>query len=167
MLIFPPKRLNGLGKSWLILMQGNFVQCLFYQSNYWMNHQNFSIWHTIYHLFCNYFSYSGFFLTSFLQFFFIKASSNWFTIQITNNTSPRNNIFNIANNKNFFGPILSLSFSKNVFVFWYSNAITNFKFRIFFMRMFIVFSISIRCNINWFHFYCPLNYLIVFINNIT
>ena len=37
-------------------------------------------------------------LTSFLQFFFIKTSINWFTIYVTNNISPRNCIFNFANN---------------------------------------------------------------------
>ena len=77
-----------------------------------------------------YFFYSKFFLISLLQFVFIKTSSNFFTIQITNSISPRNCIFNFINNKNFFWPIWSISFSKNVFIFWNSNMITNFKFRI-------------------------------------
>ena len=66
----------------------------------------------------------------FLQFFSFKASSNWLTIQVTNHSCPRNCIFNVANNKNFFWPNWSISFSKNVFLFWYSDMITNFKFRI-------------------------------------
>ena len=61
----------------------------------------------------------------FLHFFFIKTSSNWFTIPVTNNWSPRNCIFNFANNKNFFKPILRVSFRKNVFLFWNYNTIAN------------------------------------------
>ena len=53
--------------------------------------------------------------------------------------------------------MLSVSFSKNVFVFWYLNTITNFKFRVFFVRIFIIFNIRIRCNVNWFHFYCSIS----------
>ena len=104
-----------------------------------------------FHLTCNlspfsfkYFFYSKFFLTSFFHVFFIKTSSNFFTIQITNNISPRNCIFNFTNNKNFF----CISFSKNVFIFWNSNFVTNFKFRIFFIKISILFSIRIICNVN-------------------
>ena len=48
------------------------------------------------------FFYSKLFLTSFLQFFFVKTSTNFFTIQITNSIRPRNCIFDFINNKNFF-----------------------------------------------------------------
>ena len=34
-----------------------------------------------------------------------------------------------------------------------------------FIRIFIVFRIRIKCNINWFYFYCSVNCVIVFINN--
>ena len=47
---------------------------------------------------------------------------------------PWNCIFNPANNKTFFWPTWSIYFRKSVFVFWYSYMITNFKFRIFFVR---------------------------------
>ena len=113
-----------------------------------------------------YFFYSEFFLTSFLQFFFIKISSNWFTIQVTNKISPRNCIFNFNNNKNIFWPILSVSYSKNIFVFLNPNMITSFEFRIFFARIFNVFSIRIVCIVNRFHFNASMNCIIAFINNI-
>ena len=112
------------------------------------------------------FFYSKFFLTTFLQFSFIKASSDFFTIQVTNNISSRKCIFNFTNNKNIFLPIWSVSFSKNVFIFWNPNMIANFEFRIFLIRIFIVFSIRIRCNANRFHFNASVNCVIVFINNI-
>ena len=58
-------------------------------------------------------------------------------------------ILRIFNDKNFFWPILSISFIKNIFAFWCSYTISNFKFEIFFIKIFILFSIKIRCNINW------------------
>ena len=57
-----------------------------------------------------------FFLITFLQFFFIKTSSNFLTIQITNSINPTNCIFNFINNNTFFWSIWSISFSKNVFL---------------------------------------------------
>ena len=80
-----------------------------------------------------YFFYSKFFLTSFLQFFFLKTSSNKLTIQVINYIISRNCICNFTNNKNFFRLIWSVSFSKNVFVFSNSNMVINFKFRILFI----------------------------------
>ena len=44
--------------------------------------------------------------------------------------------------------------------------IVNFKSWIFFIRIFIVFSIRIRCNVNWFHFNASMNCVVEFINNI-
>ena len=92
-------------------------------------------------------------MTCLLQFFFIKTSSNWFTIQVTNHKSPRNCVFTFTNNKNFFRPILSVPFSKNVSVFWNPNMVTNFNFMFGYIRIFTAFSIRIRCNVNWFLFY--------------
>ena len=112
--------------------------------------------------FFNYVFYSKLFLICFLDFFFITTSSNWFTIQITNHVCSWNCIFNFANNKNFF----CVSFSKNVFVFWKLDTITNFEFKLVYIRIFIVFSIWIRCDVNWFHFNSSMNCVIVFINNI-
>ena len=42
--------------------------------------------------------------------------------------------------------------AKMFFVFWYSDMIINFELRIFFVRIFIVFSIRIICNVNGFTF---------------
>ena len=61
----------------------------------------------------------------------ISETDNFFTIQTTNSISPRNCISNFINNKNFFRPIWSISFSKYIFIFRNSNIVTNFKFRIF------------------------------------
>ena len=113
-----------------------------------------------------YFFYSKFFLTSFLLFFFVKTSSNFCTIQVTNNITPQNCIFNPTNNKNFFWPIWSVSFSKNVFLFGNSNMVTNFKFRIFLVTIVVVFRIRIICNVNRFHFDGSMNCVIVLINKI-
>ena len=113
----------------------------------------------------NYLFYSKFLLTIFLQFFLVKSSSNFITIQVTNNISARNCIFNFTNNKNVFWPIWSVYFSKNVFLFWNSNMITKFKFRVFFIKIFILFSIRIIRNINRFHFNNFMSCVIVYINN--
>ena len=75
-------------------------------------------------------------------------------------------LFNFTNNKNFSWPIFSVSFSKNIFVFWNPNTMTNFEFRFGYIRIFVVFSLRIRCYVNWFHFYCSTNCVIVFIDNI-
>ena len=96
-----------------------------------------SIWHIVYHFFLKYFFYSKFFLICFLQFFFIKCSNNFFTIEIINNISPRNCIFRFTNNRNFFWLVWSVSCSKNVFIFWNSNTVTNFKLRILSLTSFL------------------------------
>ena len=131
-----------------------------------MNYHFLSIWRTFYLLLFKHFFYSKLFSTSFLQLFFIKTSSKWFTIQIINNICLRDCIFNFANKKNFFWPIWSVSFINNILVFLNPNMIANFKFRIFFIRIFIVFSIRIRWKVKWFLFNSSMNCVIVFINNI-
>ena len=70
---------------------------------------------------------SKLFLICFLQFFFV----NFLSIKIVNNISPWHSIFNFFNHKSFFKPICRVTFCKNIFIFWYSNNTTNFKFRIF------------------------------------
>ena len=67
----------------------------------------------------------------FFQFFFVKCSNNFFPVKIICNICLRHSIFNFFNQKNFFRPIWSVTFCKNVFIFWYSKNITNFKFKIF------------------------------------
>ena len=42
----------------------------------------------------------------------------------------KHSIFNFFNHKNFFRTIWSVTFYKNIFIFWCSNNITNFKFRL-------------------------------------
>ena len=110
-----------------------------------MNYHNLSTWHIIYHFF-----YSEFFLTSLLEFFFIKCSSNFFSIEIINNICTWNCIFNFNNNKNFFRPVWCIPFSKNIFVFRNSYVIANFKFRIFIINFFFKINICIIFNIGRF-----------------
>ena len=50
----------------------------------------------------------------FLQFFFIKWSSNLFAIKDINNIYPWLGIFNFFNHKNLFRPIWSVTFYKNI-----------------------------------------------------
>ena len=58
-----------------------------------------------------------------LQFFFIKHPNFFFTV----------NVFYCIRSlySNFIFFVWSVIFGKNVFIFWYSYMITNFKFRIF------------------------------------
>ena len=79
-----------------------------------------------------YFFYSKFCLICSVQFFFIKRSNNFFTVKITNNTSPWHIFFNFCNQKDFFMPIWSITFCKNIFVFRYSNMLTNLGFSLVF-----------------------------------
>ena len=72
-----------------------------------------------------YFLYSKFFLISFLQFFFIQNSSNWFVIQVTNNISPRNCIFNFTYIKNFLRPVLRVSVYTIELFMPFTSKITN------------------------------------------
>ena len=102
-------------------------------------------------------------LISLLQFFFIKCSNNFFTIEIINNICSWNSIFYFTNNKTFFRPVWCVSFSKNVFVFWNSYMITNFKFRIFTINFFTRVNICIIFNIYRFYLSCSVICIVVFI----
>ena len=81
-----------------------------------------------------------------MQFFFKKRSNNLFFVKITNNICPRRCVFKFCNHKNFFRPIWSVTFCKNVSIWPYSNNIINFKFRIFIINPFTK---SNLCN--WFY----------------
>ena len=81
-------------------------------------------------------------------------SNNFFTIKIVNNICPWHSIFNFFNHKNVFRPNWSTSFTKNIFAFWYSYMITDFKFTTFIITFFLPESIHIVFNINRLHFYC-------------
>ena len=121
--------------------------------------------HLIYSLypFLNDFFYPKSLLICFWSLFFIKCSTNFFTIEIINNISPWNSIFSFFNHKNFFRPIWSISFSKKVFILWYSNMFASFKFRIFIITFFNRVNICIIFNFNRLHFNCSLIYIVVFI----
>ena len=69
-------------------------------------------------------------MISFLQFVFVKISSLLRSL-LTSVISQVHSIFKFFNHKNFFRPIWSVNICKNIFIFWYCNNITNFKFRIF------------------------------------
>ena len=112
-----------------------------------------------------------FFFFFFLQLLFKKRSSNSFFVKIINNICPRHSIFYLFNHKNFFRPIWNINFCRNTFVFWYSNNITDFKFRIFIIILFIRVNVCAWFYINGFHLNCAMicsitfiNYIIEFIN---
>ena len=77
----------------------------------------------------------------------------------TTNTHP--SIFNFFNHKLFFRPIWSIAFRKIVFIFWYSNTITNFKFWVFIISFFIRISLCVWFYINRFHFNCAIICIII------
>ena len=116
--------------------------------------------------FLNYFSYSKFLLICFFQLFFIKYSNNLSTIKIVINICSWDCISNFTNYKNFFRPAWSISFSKNVFLIWFFYMIIKLKFRVFIIRINVVFNIIARLNINRFHFNCSMVYIAVSIHYI-
>ena len=91
----------------------------------------------------------------FLQFLFIKSSNNFIPVKIINKISPWDSIFNFFNQKMFFKPIWSVTFCKNIFIFWYSNNITNSKPRI---LINICVNICVWFYVNRFHFNENFNY---------
>ena len=56
----------------------------------------------------------------FFQFFFTKLSNNFFSMKINNNIC-----LCLLITKNFFRSFWSITFCKNIFLFWYSCMITN------------------------------------------
>ena len=94
-----------------------------------------------------YFFNSKFILICFWQFFFVKSSNNFFSIKIINNICQRHNVFNFLNQKHFFWPIWNVTFCKNIFTFWYSNKITNFKFKIFIVNVFTRIKVALKNSI--------------------
>ena len=68
------------------------------------------------------------------------------------------------NYKNFFYPIKSITFWKNIFVFSYSYMIINLNLRIFLITFFIKVNICIILDINKPRFYCTIICLAVFFN---
>ena len=109
-----------------------------------------------------YFFNSKFILICFWQFFFVKSSNNFFSIKIINNICQRHNVFNFLNQKHFFWPIWNVTFCKNIFTFWYSKKITNFKFKIFIVNVFTRINICTWFYINTFRFGCTMTCIVVF-----
>ena len=69
--------------------------------------------------FLYYFFNSKLFLICFLQFFFIKSCSNFYSIKVFYYICPRLSIFNLFNHKDFFKSIQSVTFCKIIFIFIY------------------------------------------------
>ena len=92
----------------------------------------------------------------FLVIVFHKCSNNFFAFKITNNTCPRHSVFDFFYQKNFFRAVWNIVFCKNVFIFWCSYNITNFKFRIFIINFFSGVNECVWFYINRFHFNCSL-----------
>ena len=114
---------------------------------------------------------SPFFLSTFstlncFWFVFVKYSNNFFAIRIINNICPQHSIFNFFNHKNIFRPIWSISFRKNIFICSYSNNISNFQFRIFFIIFLTRVKILLWFYINRLHFNCAMIWSVTFINDI-
>ena len=86
------------------------------------------------------------FMLIFFFFFFAIFSNNFFPIKNINDLCPQLNIFKCFSCKNFSGLIWNVTFCKNIFTFWYSNIISNFKFRIFINNSFTRVNISV-----WFY----------------
>ena len=54
----------------------------------------------------------------FLKFIFVKRSNNFFSNKIINSLCPRHSIFNFFNHKNYFRPIWSVTFCKNILIYF-------------------------------------------------
>ena len=112
----------------------------------------------------DYFFNSKFFLICFLHIVFMKRSNNFLSFKIINTICVGHNIFNFLNHKKFLRPLCNKTFWKNVFIFWYSNNITNFEFRIFIINFFNRLNKCAWFYINRFYFSCAMICIIVFIN---
>ena len=114
----------------------------------------------------HYFFNSKFSLISFLQFVFVKCFNTFFTLMSLITYVYGTVFFNFFNQKNFFRTIQTVTFCKNVFIFWNSNSITNLKFRIFIISFFTRFNIFAWFHIKKFHFNCALICIVTFIHYI-
>ena len=93
--------------------------------------------------------YYFFYPNLFFAFLFYKTFQSFFSIKVLCYICLRYSIFNFFCHKNFFRPIWSVTFRKNIFIFWYSHMVTNFKFRIF-----IILSTPKTIYNNTLHFNC-------------
>ena len=82
-------------------------------------------------------------------------------------TCPQQSIFYFFNHKSFLRPVWNTVFCQIVFIFSYSNNITNFKVRIFIIYFFNRVNTCVLFYINKFHFNCASICIITFINYVT
>ena len=125
-----------------------------------------SIWHIVYDLFSWLLFHP---LTPFDLYFtilFHKTFQKFFSIKVFCYTRQKNSISNYFNCKNFFRPIWSVKFCKNVFIFLYSYIITNFKFRLLFIIFYNKVNIRAWIYIKKLHFNVSITYIVLFINDI-
>ena len=99
----------------------------------------------------------------FFEFFFVKHPNKFFACKISNKKCLRSSTFNFCKNKNFFRPIWNIAVCENVFIFWYSNNISNFKFRIFIINFLIRINICVWFYINRLHFFYSMIRIALFI----
>ena len=117
-----------------------------------MTYHSPSIWHIICFLlslqyFCNF----KVCFTGLLKFPLVKIPYNFFTLKIFNNITPRYNVLNIFDHRNFFRSTLCVSFCKNIFVFWYSHMLSNFQPKILIIFLNIKVNIAMHPNLGQFH----------------
>ena len=113
-----------------------YITVPFYQSSYWENYHNLSIFAYIllpFRLIT--FSIPNYFWIVLFNSFSYKAPI--ISFKISYEICIQNSIFNFFNNKNLFKTIWTVIFFKNNSRFWYSYIITNIKFRVFIIAFFI------------------------------
>ena len=101
------------------------------------------------------------FLESLLQ----KHCNNFFVFKMTNNICPLHSVLNFFHQKDFFRSIWNLVFCKFVFIFGYSNNITNFKLSIFIISFFARVNICASFYIKGSYFNGSMIGIVVFINS--
>ena len=81
--------------------------------------------------------------------YFFKNVPTIFSPLTSSITYPHGTVFlTLLITKNSFTPVWNITFWKNLFIFWYSYTITNFKFRIFIITFNITVNICARLYIN-------------------
>lgn len=121
------------------------------------------------------------FIDFFLDYFFSILSDWWFscsnsfyrifhqffTVEIINDICPWYNIFRFPDqktSKDFLGPNWRVALFKNIFLFSYSQMISNFKFRIFVIIFNTIVNKLAPLIISWFHFSCYMICVVVCVN---
>ena len=122
-------------------------------------HYPFHLTYNLSHFFVITFSILNSLWSYFFQFFSWKVAIS-FSIKIINKICPRHNIFKFFLHENFFVPIWRKNVCKNMFMFWYFNNITSFKFRISITK-FNMFDFDFDFTVNVFDFISTGFFLIV------